>query len=161
MTPPLACRGWPVKLGQPDPGNAGEGGSSPDNVRDGSALSDGPGPASSHEKVYARNHCLKPCKSNADSNLADLDRCAARDPWAALRGAGSTPKPARRCGGEATVKVRGVTVAMLSGSRWAPPSSIDSVVNVGTIHGRPPSGHPVRWWAGPLPTEGRRGAEAQ
>jgi hypothetical protein len=41
MTPPLACRGWPVKLGQPDPGNAGEGGSSPDNVRDGSALSDG------------------------------------------------------------------------------------------------------------------------
>jgi hypothetical protein len=54
------------------------------------------------------------------------------------------------------VKGRGVAVAMLSGSRWAPPSSIDSVVNVGTIRGRPPSGYPVRRWAGPLPTEGRR-----
>jgi hypothetical protein len=56
---------------------------------------------------------------------------------------GSTPKPAGWSGGEAAVKVRGVAVAMLSGSRWAPPSSIDSVVNVGTIRGRPPTGHPV------------------
>ena len=27
---------------------------------------------------------------------------------------------------------------------------------MGTIPGRPPTGQPVRWWAGPLPTEGRR-----
>ena len=44
---------------------------------------------------------------------------------------------------------------MLSGSRRAPPSSIDSVVNVGTVPGRPPAGQPVRWWAGPLSTDGR------
>jgi transposase len=31
-TPPLACRSRPVKLGQPDPGGAGEGGKQPDNA---------------------------------------------------------------------------------------------------------------------------------
>ena len=36
--------------------------SSPDNVRDGSALSDGPGPASSEEKAYERNRHLTPRK---------------------------------------------------------------------------------------------------
>jgi hypothetical protein len=30
-TPPAACRSRPLKLGQPEPGGAGEGGSSPDN----------------------------------------------------------------------------------------------------------------------------------
>jgi hypothetical protein len=40
-------------------------GSSPDNVRDGSALSDGPGLASSEEKAYERNRCLTPCKCPA------------------------------------------------------------------------------------------------
>ena len=50
--------------GRPIRGNAGEAGSSPDNVRDGSALSDGPGSASSEEKVYARNHCLMPRNSS-------------------------------------------------------------------------------------------------
>jgi hypothetical protein len=35
-------------------------GSGPDNVRDGLALSDGPGPASSEEKAYERNRCLTP-----------------------------------------------------------------------------------------------------
>src|SRR4029453_9810209 len=30
-TPPAVCRSRPLKLGQPDPGGAGEGGSSPDN----------------------------------------------------------------------------------------------------------------------------------
>jgi hypothetical protein len=36
--------------------------SSPDNVRDGSARSDGPGPASSEEKAYERNRYLTPRK---------------------------------------------------------------------------------------------------
>jgi hypothetical protein len=40
-------------------------------------------------------------------------------------------------GREATVNARGVTVAMPQGHSWAPHSSIDSVVNVGTIGGRP------------------------
>ena len=50
----------------------------PDNVRDGSALSDGSGPASTDEKAYERNRCLKPRKSRAGSNLTDRGRCAAR-----------------------------------------------------------------------------------
>ena len=33
--------------------------------------------------------------------------------------------------------VCGVAVAMLPGQSWAPPWSIDSLVNVGTISGRP------------------------
>ncbi len=37
----------------------------------------------------------------------------------------STPKPAWRAGGEATVKVCGVAVAMLPGHGWAPSWSID------------------------------------
>jgi len=56
-----------------------EGGSSPDNVWDGPELSDGPGPASSDEKVYERNRCLKPRKSSAGSNLTNMGRCATRD----------------------------------------------------------------------------------
>jgi hypothetical protein len=61
-------------------GNARDGGSSPDNVRDGSALSDDPGPASSDEKAYERNRCLTPRKSRTGSNLTDRGRCAAHDP---------------------------------------------------------------------------------
>ena len=49
----------------------------------------------------------------------------------------STPKPALRAGGEATVTVCGVAVAMLSGSSWAPHSSIGRMVNVGTVSGSP------------------------
>ena len=73
-----------------------------------------------------------------------------------LRRCGPTPKPVCGSGGEATLKVCGVGVAMLSGSRRASPSSIDSVVNVGTVPGRPsPPGSRSGWWAGPLPTGGR------
>ena len=53
-------------------------GSSPDNARDGSASSDGSGPASSAEKVYARNHCLTPRKVALGSNLMNTGRDAAR-----------------------------------------------------------------------------------
>ena len=78
-TPPLVQSQLAGEAGgSPIVGTRGEGGSSPDNVRDGPALSDGPGPASSDEKVYARNHCLKPRKSSAGSNLADMGRCAVR-----------------------------------------------------------------------------------
>jgi hypothetical protein len=44
--PPLACRSRAARLGQPDPGSAGEGGSSPGHSRDVSVLPDGAGPAS-------------------------------------------------------------------------------------------------------------------
>jgi len=49
----------------------------------------------------------------------------------------STPKPCAADGGEATVKVYGVAVAMLPGYSWAPIWPIDDPVNVGTTCGRP------------------------
>ena len=66
---------------------------------------------------------------------AKLHRWADHDPQREHRRIG-----AHDCwsGGEATSKNCGVGVAMLSRSRRAPPSSIDSMVNVGTIPGRPP-----------------------
>ncbi len=153
-TPPLVSRSWPVKLGgSPSRGTPGRAGAASDNVRDGLGLSDGPGPASSDEKVYVRNRCLTPRKSSAGSNLTDTGRCAARGrPAAAGR---STPKPvvSVRWGGhgECLRRRRGDAVGVKAGT-----SLIDRFqVNVGTIHGRPPAGHPARWWAGPLPTVGR------
>jgi hypothetical protein len=53
---------------------------------------------------------LKPRKRGVGSNLVDMGRCAARGHrwW-------STPKPVDSAGGEATLKVCGVGVAMLPG----------------------------------------------
>jgi hypothetical protein len=113
-TPLPVSRSWLVSWGQPKRGNARDGGSSPDNVRDGSALSDDPGPASSDEKAYERNCCLKPRKSAAGSNLTDMGRSAVRGLVSVTRRE-PTPKPVYRSGGEATSKYCGVGVAMLSG----------------------------------------------
>lgn len=60
--------------------------------------------------------------------------CAARDLCREVR---STPKPVDCAGGEATVTVCGVAVAMPPGQSWVPTWSIDSLVNVGTISGCP------------------------
>jgi len=78
---------------------------------------------------------LKPRKSSAGSNLADMGREAVRDH---RREAGSTPEPVGFAGKEATVKDCGVAVAMLPGQSWAPNSSNGREVNVGTARGRPP-----------------------
>ena len=151
----MVSRSWPMKLGGSlVRGTPGRAGAASDNVRDGLGLSDGPGPASSDGKAYVRNRHLKPRKSSAGSNLTDMGRCAVRGcPVSAVR---PTPKPVERSGGEATVKClrrrRGDAVGVKAGA-----SLIDRfVVNVGTIRGRPPGGYPIRWWAGPLPTEGCR-----
>ena len=50
--------------------------------------------------------------SEAGSNLADMGRCAVREARA-REGGVLTPKPLSSGGGEATVKVCGVAVAML------------------------------------------------
>ena len=60
-------------------------------------------------------------KRRTRSNLVDMGGGAARDRWVDAR---STPKPGSFAGGEAMVKVCGVTVAMLPGQSWASPSSI-------------------------------------
>jgi hypothetical protein len=59
------------------------------------------------------NQWLKPRKKSAGSNLVDMGRGAVRDSLRCRRG--STPKPSESVGGEATLKVCGVGVAMLSG----------------------------------------------
>ena len=73
-------------------------------------------------------------KRGAGSNLVDRGRCAVRGLCREVR---STPKPVNRAGEEATVKVCSVSVAMLPGQSWSPTWSIDFLVNVGTISGRP------------------------
>lgn len=93
-------------------GTPGKAGAASDNVREGLALSDSPGPASSDEKAYVRNRCLTLRKSSAGSNLTDRGRCAVRGCLVSARR--PTPKPVERSGGEATVKACGVVVAMLS-----------------------------------------------
>ena len=57
-------------------------------------------------------------------------------------------------GGEATGKACGVAVAMLSGKSWAPPRRSVSGERGNHLRGRPPAGHPARWWAGPSSAEG-------
>ena len=56
-------------------------------------------------------------KRGTGSNLVDRGRGVVHD--LRLLG-GSTPKPTWRVGGEATVKVCGVAVAMLPGQSWVP-----------------------------------------
>jgi transposase IS4-like protein len=101
-------RSW----GQPDPGSAGEGGSSPDN--------DGTGRYCQTVRVrLARpvgvtevNQWWKPRNRSAGSNLVDPGRCAVRE---RSRRLWSTPKPCASDGGEATLNACGVGVAMLPG----------------------------------------------
>ena len=115
-----ARRSW----GQPDPGSAGDGESSPD---------DG-GTGQHHQMARVRqarrkgatevNQWSNPLKRDAGANLVDVGRIAAH---AARDGRGrrlrSRPDAV---GGEATRKVCGVPVAMLQGKSWAPTPSIDT-----------------------------------
>jgi hypothetical protein len=87
------------------------------------------------EGVTKVNQWLKSRKRGAGSNLVDRGRCAVRDLHPV--GMGSTPKPVNCAGGEATVTICGVSVARLPGQSWVPTWSIDFLVNVGTMSGRP------------------------
>ena len=79
-----------------------------------------------------RNQRLNASQANStSSNLADLGWAAARTRtriwWGELLSRLAV------VGSEATVKVCGVTVAMLQGQSWSPNPSSGSRVNVGTI----------------------------
>ncbi len=70
------------------------------------------------ETPYERNQCPKPRNTSTGSNLADMGRVQCVPPmWVA------TPKPGKGPGGEATLKVCGVGVAMLPGYSWTAHSS--------------------------------------
>jgi hypothetical protein len=63
------------------------------------------------------NQWLKLRNGASGSNLADMGRNAVRDP---IPVGGSTPKPAREDGEEATLKACGAGVATLPGYSWPP-----------------------------------------
>jgi len=66
--------------------------------------------------VYVRNQRLKASQANpTSSNLTDLGWVAVR-----TRVSGELPGRFQVAGGEATVKVCGVAVAMPQGHSWAP-----------------------------------------
>jgi len=77
-----------------------------------------PGSGKQDGKVYeCRNQWWNPLKARTGSNLADVGRTAVH---ARVRSIRATPKPVNWAGGEATMKVCGVVVAMLQGKSWAP-----------------------------------------
>jgi retron-type reverse transcriptase len=117
-------RSW----GQPEPGDAGEGGKQPQQRRDGSAPPDGPGPASKTGRCNASEPVAKPLNRRAGSNLVDVGRCAVHGHPAVVDSeAGQSPRPGghteglrRRCGEAAGAQLDTSPVDRL-------------VVNVGTI----------------------------
>ena len=68
-----------------------------------------------------------------DSNLADLGRDASRTRSGPESPEWGTLLLGDVAGGEATVKVCGVAVAMVQGHNWVPIPSKGSKVNVGTV----------------------------
>ena len=153
---------WPVaagrlKLGQPDPGGAGEGGQQPRQRRDEPGTARRLGSGKRDGKVYVRNQRLKPLK------------CAHQlEPGGSGLGGGACPvlvagnslavfmSSVR----EATRKVCGVLVAMPQGYSWTPPPSSGSAVNVGTARRRPADQHEAGGRAGTSSADsaGRDGA---
>ena len=141
--------------GQPDPGDAGKGGSSPDNdgrsqhhQRLRSGKQDG--------KVYeCRNQRSNPLKNDTGSNLVDMGRaCSEGAPDSSDGRASRHPKRVDEGSfGESLRRTRG----RLQGKSWAPPPTNGCVVNLGTAMKLP---RPV--WAGkerrPLTASGRGGA---
>jgi len=131
-------RSW----GQPEPGDAGEGGKQPRQRRDGSALPDDSGPASKTERCNASEPVAKPLNQRAGSNLVDMGRSAVHDhrevvdseAVTSLRPGGHTEGLRRRCGEAAGAQLGTYSVDRL-------------VVNVGTIP-TPPYPPPIQGGGG-------------
>jgi hypothetical protein len=135
-----ARRSW----GQPDLGDAREGGKQPRQRRDGPAPPDGSGPASKTERrTSAGTSGGTPESNSAGSNLVDLGRSAAH--VLLPLGRGDSRVGCRSADLEATRKGCGVLVARLPGNSWAPRPSTGRVVNVGTA------------WRSPFPPAGQAG----
>jgi retron-type reverse transcriptase len=128
---------WPVAAGhgswgQPEPGDAGEGGKQPRQRRDGSALPDGLGPASKTRRCNASESVAKPLNRRAGSNLVDMGRSAAHGHCEVIdseagqspRSGGHTESLRRRRGEAAGAQLDTSLVDRL-------------VVNVGTIPASP------------------------
>jgi hypothetical protein len=114
-------RSW----GQPDPGDAGEGGKQPRQCRDVPVLPDGTGPASETGRCTRGTGALKLLKVQASSNPVDSGWFAART-RPPIAGRGTPGSGSLLAGREATVKVCGVAVARLLGQSRAPNPLIGS-----------------------------------
>jgi len=138
---------WPVAAGhgswgQPEPGDAGEGGKQPRQRRDGPALPDGSGSASKTRRRNESEPVAKPLNRRAGSNLVDMGRLAVHDHREVVDSeVGKSPRPRghteclrRRCGEAAGAQLDASLVDRL-------------VVNVGTIPALP----------SPLPSQGGDG----
>ena len=133
-TPPLACRSRPVELGQPEPGDAGDGWEQPRQRRDGSAPPDGPGPASETGRCKrSLNQRGKLLNQHAGSNLVDTGRSAVHDHhwWVVDSEAGSECRWGGH--GEGLRRTRGET----AGAKLGASPVNRCMVNVGTISGLP------------------------
>ena len=131
-------RSW----GQPEPGDAGEGGKQPRQRRDGSALPDDSGPASKTERCNASEPVAKPLNQRAGSNLVDMGRSAVHDHREAVDSdAGPSPRPGGHA--ECLRRRRGEAAGAQLGTY-----SVDRlVVNVGTIP-TPPYPPPIQGGGG-------------
>jgi len=115
-----AERSW----GQPEPGSAGEGGSSPDNGGMGQHHQMTPARLARQKGATKVIQWLNPLKRDTGSNLVDVGRIAAH---VAREGCGWRLRSrSSAVGGEATRKACGVLVAMLQGESWAPTLTIDT-----------------------------------
>ena len=117
-------RSW----GQPEPGDAGEGGKQPRQRRDGSAPPDDPGPASKTGRCNASEPVAKPLNPRAGSNLVDVGRSAVHG-HRAVADSEAGRYPRSRGHGESLRRTRGEAAGAQLDT-----SPVDRlVVNVGTI----------------------------
>ena len=120
-----------MKLGAAGRRRCGVGWEQPRQRRNGSALPDGPGPASKTERcTSAGTSGGTPSSGTPARNLVDLGRSAVRTRRRCWRRATSRRSWVGRPGGHA--KACGVVVARLQGKSWAPIPSNGHEVNVGT-----------------------------
>ena len=127
------------RWGQPDLGDAREGGSSPDNDGTGRYCQTAWVRQSRREGVTRVNQWQSPVSGVPALNLADMGRSAARA-RRADRG-GRLRMPEEIAGPEAMVKVCGVAMARLPGHSWSPTSSTGRMSERGNRLGSP------SWWA--------------
>jgi hypothetical protein len=122
-------RSW----GQPDPGDAGEGGKQPRQRRDAPVLPDGVGPASETGRWTRGTSGVKPLKTSASSNPVDPGWIAVRTrPLIAGRGTPGSDRSCRPGGhGEGLRRSRGDA----AGAKLATSPDDRFTVNVGTARG--------------------------
>jgi putative transposase len=134
--PPAACRSRPLKLEAARPWRRRRRWEQPRRRRNGSALPDGPGPASKTERCNTYEPVVEPPQArDTGSNLADLGRTAAdREPEVTGRADWHRQDSCRRRGHEESLRR---TRGWAAGEKLGTNPVDRSAVNVGTTSGLP------------------------